>query len=155
MWRRACRRCAARGPLRIEPCVRRRAQPFGRLLRGRRRTLAQEHCATGAGLSVDSGCDGERHRRPIGQGDGGAEPDGLDDHGGGWWWSSAPSGSPDAERAKMASAAEAVRSVSSRRGVAVLPFINLSGDPSQEYFSDGLTEDVIAAIGRFGSLTVM
>ena len=74
---------------------------------------------------------------------------------GGWWWSSAPSSRPDAERAKMASATEAVRSVSSRRGVAVLPFINLSGDPSQEYFSDGLTEDVIAALGRFGSLTVM
>jgi adenylate cyclase len=74
---------------------------------------------------------------------------------GGWWWSSAPSSHPDAERAKMASATEAVRSVSSRRGLAVLPFINLSGDPSQEYFSDGLTEDVIAALGRFGSLTVM
>ena len=73
----------------------------------------------------------------------------------GWWWSSAPTGRPDAERATTASAAEAARSVASRPGVAVLPFVNLSGDPSQEYFSDGLTEDVIAALGRFGSLTVM
>jgi adenylate cyclase len=76
---------------------------------------------------------------------------------GGWWWSwsFAPSGHPDAARATMTSAAEAVRSASSRPGIAALPFINLSGDPSQEYFSDGLTEDVIAALGRFGSLTVM
>jgi len=32
--------------------------------------------------------------------------------------------------------------------VAVLPFHNLSGDPEQEYFSDGLTEETIAALGR-------
>ena len=72
-----------------------------------------------------------------------------------WWWSSGPSGHPDAGRATTTAAAEAVRSVASRPGIAVLPFINLSGDSSQEYFSDGLTEDVIAALGRFGSLTVM
>ncbi len=44
---------------------------------------------------------------------------------------------------------------STRASVAVLPFINQSGDASQDYFSDGLTEDVIAALGRFPSLTVM
>lgn len=42
-----------------------------------------------------------------------------------------------------------------RIGIAVLPFVNQSGDPSQEYFADGLTEDVISALGRFSSLTVM
>jgi adenylate cyclase len=74
---------------------------------------------------------------------------------GGWWWFSTLPRHPDAAPATTAAAAEAVRTASSRPGIAVLPFINLSGDPSQEYFSDGLTEDVIAALGRFGSLTVM
>jgi TolB-like protein/Flp pilus assembly protein TadD len=33
--------------------------------------------------------------------------------------------------------------------VAVLPFTNMSGDPEQEYFSDGITEDIITALSRF------
>lgn len=32
--------------------------------------------------------------------------------------------------------------------IAVLPFINMSGDPEQEYFSDGITEDIIVALTR-------
>lgn len=32
--------------------------------------------------------------------------------------------------------------------VAVLPFVNMSGDPEQEYFSDGVTEDIITALSR-------
>jgi TolB-like protein/DNA-binding winged helix-turn-helix (wHTH) protein/Flp pilus assembly protein TadD len=35
-----------------------------------------------------------------------------------------------------------------RTMLAVLPFENLTGDPSQEYFSDGLTEEMIAQLGR-------
>lgn len=33
--------------------------------------------------------------------------------------------------------------------IAVLPFDNMSGDPEQEYFSDGITEDIITALSRF------
>ena len=44
--------------------------------------------------------------------------------------------------------------LASRPAVAVLPFKNLSGDASQDYFSDGVTEDVIAALGRFSNLFV-
>lgn len=39
--------------------------------------------------------------------------------------------------------------------VAVLPFNNMSGDPEQEYFSDGITEDIITELSRFRSLFVI
>ena len=42
-----------------------------------------------------------------------------------------------------------------RPAVAVLPFDNLSGDPAQEYFSDGLTEDVITDLARNDELLVI
>ena len=42
-----------------------------------------------------------------------------------------------------------------RPSVAVLSFENLSGDASQDFFSDGVTEDVITALGRFSNLLVV
>ncbi len=39
--------------------------------------------------------------------------------------------------------------------IAVLPFDNMSGDPEQEYFADGIAEDVITALSRFRSLFVI
>jgi TolB-like protein len=39
--------------------------------------------------------------------------------------------------------------------VAVLPFTNMSGDPEQEYFSDGITEDIITELSRFAFLFVI
>lgn len=39
--------------------------------------------------------------------------------------------------------------------IAVLPFANLSGDPEQEYFSDGITEDIITGLSRFSMLFVI
>jgi adenylate cyclase len=42
-----------------------------------------------------------------------------------------------------------------RTSVAVLPFKNLSGDNSQDFFSDGITEDIIMALGRFSNLLVV
>ena len=43
----------------------------------------------------------------------------------------------------------------SRPSIAVLPFTNMSGDTEQEYFVDGLTEDIITALSRFHSFSVI
>lgn len=42
-----------------------------------------------------------------------------------------------------------------RAAVAVLPFVNLSGEPGQEYFSDGITTDIIARLSRYRWLVVV
>src|SRR5205814_2032677 len=39
--------------------------------------------------------------------------------------------------------------------IAVLPFQNMSGDPEQEYFADGMVEDIITELSRFRSLFVI
>ena len=39
--------------------------------------------------------------------------------------------------------------------IAVLPFQNMSGDPEQEYFADGMVEDIITALSRFTTLFVI
>jgi TolB-like protein len=39
--------------------------------------------------------------------------------------------------------------------IAVLPFVNMSGDPEQEYFSDGISEDLITQLSRFRTLFVI
>src|SRR5712671_4482394 len=42
-----------------------------------------------------------------------------------------------------------------RPSIAVLPFANLSGDPQQDYFSDGITEDITTELARFSELMVI
>jgi TolB-like protein/class 3 adenylate cyclase len=47
------------------------------------------------------------------------------------------------------------RSSSAKPSIAVLPFQNMSSDPEQEHFADGLSEDIITAVSRIHSLFVI
>jgi TolB-like protein len=49
---------------------------------------------------------------------------------------------------------ETDRAPGDRPAIAILPFINLSGDPAQVYFSDGITEDIITDLSRWRRLAV-
>jgi TolB-like protein/class 3 adenylate cyclase/Flp pilus assembly protein TadD len=59
-----------------------------------------------------------------------------------------------AKPVEVATLASAAR-LDARPSVAVLPFKNLSGDAAHDFFNDGITEDVIAALGRFSNLLVI
>jgi TolB-like protein len=65
----------------------------------------------------------------------------------------------DAEEAAVTAAlGENVRlasPISDRPAIAVLPFTNMSGDPEQGYFSDGITEDIIAALSKLRWFSVI
>ena len=58
--------------------------------------------------------------------------------------SSSPAQAPD----------PAQKGQAAKPGVVILPFVNMSGDPEQEYFSDGVTEDIITDLGRVSALSV-
>ncbi len=42
-----------------------------------------------------------------------------------------------------------------RFSICILPFLNMSGDPEQEYFSDGITEDIITDLSKISALSVV
>jgi TolB-like protein len=48
-----------------------------------------------------------------------------------------------------------VETTPDKPSIAVMPFINMSGDPEQDYFADGIVEDIITALSRFRSLFVV
>jgi TolB-like protein/Flp pilus assembly protein TadD len=50
---------------------------------------------------------------------------------------------------------DASTSLPDKPSIAVLPFQNMSGDPEQEYFADGMVEEIITALSRFSWLLVM
>lgn len=47
------------------------------------------------------------------------------------------------------------QSLADKPSIAVLPFTNMSGDPEQEYFSDGITEDIITELSKISGLFVI
>jgi TolB-like protein/class 3 adenylate cyclase len=79
--------------------------------------------------------------------------------GGAWWlWTSSGNSSRpttiSVSPTEPATSADRLRA-KGRTPIAVLPFANLSDDEKQNYFSDGLTEEIIGALGRFSSLSVV
>jgi len=52
-------------------------------------------------------------------------------------------------------AAPAAKARAHKASVCVLPFVNMSGDPEQEYFSDGITEDIITDLSKVSALSVV
>ncbi len=54
-----------------------------------------------------------------------------------------------------APASAAPPAAQARASIAVLPFDNMSGDPEQEYFSDGISEDIITDLSKIGGLVVI
>jgi adenylate cyclase len=57
--------------------------------------------------------------------------------------------------ARGAEGARPALALPDRPSVAVLPFQNMSGDPEQEYFSDGITEDIITDLSKLSGLFVI
>jgi adenylate cyclase len=51
--------------------------------------------------------------------------------------------------------AQAPARKSTQVSICVLPFANMSGDPEQEYFSDGITEDIITDLGKVSALSIV
>jgi adenylate cyclase len=68
------------------------------------------------------------------------------------WRSYRPSTPPSME---VASVEKMSFPLPDKPSIAVLPFANLSGDPEQEYFSDGLTDELIATLSRVPKLFVI
>ena len=57
---------------------------------------------------------------------------------------------PQREVANAASSAQAAK----KKSIAVLPFVNMSGDPKNDYFSDGITEEILNALAQIPDLKV-
>jgi TolB-like protein len=59
-------------------------------------------------------------------------------------------------KSKIARSAAGITSVAAEKpALAVLPFVNMSGDVEQEYFADGMTEDIITSLSKLSQLTVI
>jgi TolB-like protein len=67
----------------------------------------------------------------------------------------ASAGSPPIKAGGQTTAAAVELSLPSKPSIAVLPFQNLSGDPEQEYFADGVVEELITALSRMRWLFVI
>src|SRR4249919_3743952 len=60
-----------------------------------------------------------------------------------------------AAQARTASPAETVEAAHTMRSIAVLPFVNMSADKENEFFSDGLSEEILNSLARIDGLQVV
>jgi adenylate cyclase len=65
-----------------------------------------------------------------------------------WWQTRAPDIAPPTVE-------QAVLSLPDKPSIVVLPFLNVSGDPEQEYFADGMTDDLITDLSKLSGLFVI
>jgi len=70
-----------------------------------------------------------------------------------WFWANADRKNPGAN--EQADRPARTAETRARPAIAILPMVNQSEDATREYFVDGLTQDIINAMGRFPELTVM
>ncbi len=61
---------------------------------------------------------------------------------------------PLREATQVAQAVHSIALTDSGKSIAVMPFLNLSGDPKQDYFSDGMTEEILNALANVPKLEV-
>jgi len=61
----------------------------------------------------------------------------------------------EAKLSTSKSGAQAAKDKRPTVAICVLPFANMSGDPEQEYFSDGITEDIITDLGKVSALSIV
>jgi adenylate cyclase len=62
---------------------------------------------------------------------------------------------PSASKMEVASKEKMAFPLPDKPSIAVLPFINMSGDPKQEFFSDGITENIITSLSKIPKLFVI
>src|SRR5207244_2196465 len=67
----------------------------------------------------------------------------------GWWWTT------QSRRASPSPAAPSAVHSADQKSIAVLPFVNMSSDKEQDYFSDGLSEELLNQLARIPHLRVI
>jgi TolB-like protein/Flp pilus assembly protein TadD len=65
-----------------------------------------------------------------------------------------PESAPEAAQSALPGSAEPDIAENGKPSIAVLPFVNMSSDPEQEYFSDGLAEELLNRLVKFDQLQV-
>ena len=72
------------------------------------------------------------------------------------WWSRQPveAPAPQSTQAVVSEEDDVEQKAPDLRSIAVLPFVNMSSDQAQEWFSDGLTEEILNALARTPDLLV-